>query len=414
VSETLEKLRPDRDLQCYFFRPSAIAALSQSSPTGFHVSGTWRQQFDWAVVEWNRDNVFEHPLMRPLPDGDLSGLTLSYRESRTNCILVDSALFPTVDWPFLRIWADDTNGNEQIYFVPLKGHKTVVAGAYEAAAATFELNGPLTGGDLIELSWLSEHYNYTVQPGETVDSILTNFAATIEALSLTVSASHTAGSSQIVLTNRTPGEDGNRLGIVAGAQGGQHSVWTPEAQTMSGGASPTEWQFDLDFGALLDANETPVPTQKVRKMRWTYAAALQDGEFQRSDFDVTVSGWTVTGANRLYAVSGPGSRRIENDQAALAGTWTRGEGNFFGGSIHETTTIGSTAAVSFQTQSSHELYLGSRRTARGGRCGPHRNCRKPRPPQPGLGFRGLRRRHVRPADRADRLRRQEHPCLGAR
>jgi len=45
-----------------------------ASPTGFHVSGTWRQQFDWAVLEWNRDNVFEHPLFRYLPDGDLSGV----------------------------------------------------------------------------------------------------------------------------------------------------------------------------------------------------------------------------------------------------------------------------------------------------------------------------------------------------
>ena len=39
VSETLEKLRADRDLQCYFFRPSAIAALSNAGPTGFTVPG---------------------------------------------------------------------------------------------------------------------------------------------------------------------------------------------------------------------------------------------------------------------------------------------------------------------------------------------------------------------------------------
>ena len=49
MSEILEKLRPDRDLQCYFERPSGIAALSSTSATGFTVSGCWRQQFDWAV-----------------------------------------------------------------------------------------------------------------------------------------------------------------------------------------------------------------------------------------------------------------------------------------------------------------------------------------------------------------------------
>ena len=97
----LEKLTPNQDLQCFFFEPSAIAALSGTSATGFTLSGTWRQQFDWAVIEWNRDNTHEHPAFRNLPDADLSGLVLSYQEARTNCIALDSDLFPTVDWPWL-------------------------------------------------------------------------------------------------------------------------------------------------------------------------------------------------------------------------------------------------------------------------------------------------------------------------
>ena len=91
MSEQIQKLSPHRDLQCFFFQPSAVAALSGASSTGFTVSGTWRQQFDWAVIEWNRDNVYEHPLFRNLPDGDLSGLTLTYDETRDNCIPLDSA-----------------------------------------------------------------------------------------------------------------------------------------------------------------------------------------------------------------------------------------------------------------------------------------------------------------------------------
>ena len=75
MAEQLTKLRPDRDLQCYFERPSAVAALSGASADGFTVSGCWRQQFDWAVIEWNRDNVFEHPALRNLPDHDLSGIS---------------------------------------------------------------------------------------------------------------------------------------------------------------------------------------------------------------------------------------------------------------------------------------------------------------------------------------------------
>src|ERR1035438_10784339 len=97
MAEQLTKLRPDRDMQCYFERPSAVAALSGTSASGFTVSGCWRQQSDWAVIEWNRDNVFEHPRLRNLPDGDLSGITLSYQETRTNCIPLDSTLYATVD-----------------------------------------------------------------------------------------------------------------------------------------------------------------------------------------------------------------------------------------------------------------------------------------------------------------------------
>jgi hypothetical protein len=119
MAEQLTKLRPDRDLQCYFYQPSAVAALSATSPTGFTVSGSFRQQLDWAVVEWCRDNVFEHPALRCLPDGDLSGLQLSWDEERQDCMAMDCTLWPTVDWPYLRIWATGTDGVEREYKVPL-------------------------------------------------------------------------------------------------------------------------------------------------------------------------------------------------------------------------------------------------------------------------------------------------------
>ena len=126
MAEQLYKLSPDRDLQCYFLMPSAIAAMSNASANGFTLSGKWRQQFDWAVVEWNRDNVFEHPSLRCLPDGDLSGLTLSYVEERTGCIPFESNLFPVVDWHNLRVWAPPVSGanvlpgtTEVVYYVDL-------------------------------------------------------------------------------------------------------------------------------------------------------------------------------------------------------------------------------------------------------------------------------------------------------
>jgi hypothetical protein len=138
VPDYLEKLRPDQDLQCYFERPSAIAALSEATATGFKVSGTWRQQFDWCVVEWNQHNVFEHPAFRNLPDGDFTGYSLTYEESRENCQLMDSDLFAIVDWPSLRIW---TGTSSTPYKVRLRDYATPIEGSWVNPTAELELQG---------------------------------------------------------------------------------------------------------------------------------------------------------------------------------------------------------------------------------------------------------------------------------
>jgi hypothetical protein len=355
MPETLEKLRPDRDLQCYFFRPSSIAALSFASPTGFTVSGSWRQQFDWVVIEWNRDNVFEHPLYRYLPDGDLSGLTLSYRETRTNCIPMDSALYPTVDWPYLRIWAPDASGVEQVWRVTLRDYATPTAGAFVKASATFTLTGSLVPGEYIELSWLDEHYYHVISGSDTAQTVLDDLALNINTFSTTVTAAVQNGN-QIVLTNNKEGVEGNILGVLATAQ------FSPTSQLMTGGASPTEWQVTINFGQL------PFSTTNIRKMRWTYSAALQPAAYQRSEFSVVISNWTVTGSNRAYQVAGPYSRRFEDDDTHIVytGVWTEQRGNYSAGTIRRTTQAGAKCRLTYQAQTSHRLYLGSRRLAGGG------------------------------------------------
>ena len=118
-----------------------MAAISGASAGGFTVSGCWRQQFDWAVIEWNRDNVFEHPLLRNLPDGNLSGLRLSYEESRTNCIAMDSSLYPTVDLALPTIWTE-ASGVEP-YRVRLRDYATPAVWRVTPATLQFELQGTL-------------------------------------------------------------------------------------------------------------------------------------------------------------------------------------------------------------------------------------------------------------------------------
>ncbi len=311
MSETLTKLSPDRDLQCYFLQPSAVAALSQTSKSGFTVSGSWRQQFDWVVVEWNRDNVFEHPALRNLPDGDMTGVVLSYTETRTNCIPLDSLWYPTVDWPYLRIWSD-VGGVETIYQVPLKNYATAV-GSDVAATAQFELQGTPTTGDYIELEWLDQHFNYQITSSDTLATAINSLAYAITVNQATGLVTATANGNQITLTYLgAPGSNGNRIGVYGTVHGSGTESWSPSFALFSGGQSPQAWEISFNFSNLLDVNGVSVPVTNVRKMRWTWAADLQTGAFQRTEFSVLVSGWTLSGGNLQYSVAGPGSRRAED------------------------------------------------------------------------------------------------------
>jgi hypothetical protein len=362
MPETLTKLLPNHDLQCYFFEPSAIAALSQTSVTGFTVSGCWRQQFDWAVLEWNRDNVFEHPTLRNLPDGNLSGVQLSYQETRTNCIPFDSVWYPTVDWPYLRVWAD-SNGVDTIHQVPLLQYATAL-GDYTSATVQFELQGTASAGDYIELAWLDQHYNYQLQAGDTLATAATALASIIAGNQATGNVSATVDGTQIMLTYLgAPGSNGNRVGVYGTVSGAGTESWSPSSALFQGGVSPQSWQVNLNFSNLTDVNGVAVPTTSVRKLRWTWSADMQPGNFVRSEFSVVVIGWTVSGNNLQYQVAGPGSRRIEDDAAEVTyqGTWSQERGNYSGGSIQCTTVPGSSLTCSYTAATAHSLYLGTRR-----------------------------------------------------
>ncbi len=153
------------------------------------------------------------------------------------------------------------------------------------------------------------------------------------------------------------------------------AVWDAGAKTFANGTSPTAWRVTLDFSALqgtitpdLSGTLYTIPTNLIRKMRWTYAADVQAAAFVRSEFSVAVSNWTVTGTNRTYSVAGPGSLRIEDHDASMvfSGAWTEVRGNYSGGTIHETTTPGDSLSCTYQATQSHTLYVGLRYTGTGG------------------------------------------------
>lgn len=382
----LEKLRPDGDLQCFFLHPSAIAALSATSANGFTVSGTWRQQFDWAVIEWNRDNVYEHPLLRNLPDGDLSGLTLTYEETRTNCIPMDSDLFRTVSWPFLRVWAPDDTGTEQVYHVPLRPLATPIAGSYTNASADFTLTGTVTAGDIAGIAYLDYHFTIVMAGWETLTYVQDAIVSAINtgnggAVTPLMTASRSGNTIHIEYIGAV-GANGNRWPLYTyamSASGGASTMsWDATSKTFSGGTSPTKWSVTLDFSSLQgywDPDYTTlhdvVHPEKIRKLRWTYAADLQTGAYTRSEFQVQVSNWAVTGTNRAYAVAGTGSRRIEDHspEVAYSGSWSAlggmTRGNYSGGTIHRTTTVGDSVSCTYRAAQTHTLHLGTRYTGSG-------------------------------------------------
>lgn len=373
MPETLSKLTPDRDLQCYFFEPTAIAALSATSANGFTVSGTWRQQFDWAVIEWNRDIVFEHPAFRYLPDGDLSGLTLTYNETRENCIPIDSDLYATVDWPSLRVWGDIGTG-EQVYKVPLLNYATKTAGSYVPATVQFTLGGTPTAGDYVGIAFLGEHYPYLMNTGDTLEFAIYNIVAGVNAFSPTMTAAQNGTSITLTyigagqtLANSTTGANGNIIGVYTYVSNSMSEQWDAPWRQLSGGMSPTQWQIVLPFATLQDPTLGLIPASSIRKLRWTYSAALQSGAFVRSEFQAVISNWTVTGTGAAYSVAGPGSSRIEDDSsiAQYTGTWTGGTGNYSGGSIQSTSSNSSTVSCSYTSAQSHSLYLGTRLIANG-------------------------------------------------
>jgi len=379
MPEQIQKLSPHRDLQCYFFQPSAVAAFSGASATGFTLSGTWRQQFDWAVVEWNRDNVYEHPLFRSLPDGDLSGLTLTYEETRDNCIPLDSGLYATVDWPSLRVWATPSGGTETIYYVPLAAHAVPIAGSYQCAFADFTLSGTVTVGDFVGLSFLTEAYTYEFLSGDILADAAQAIMDSVNMFSTVMKATRSGSTIRLYYTGgatiaaSTAGANGNRFSVYSYSTGA--AVWDAGAKAFANGTSPTAWRVTLDF-SVLQGTITPdlsgtlytIPTNLIRKIRWTYAADVQAAAFERSEFSVVVSNWTVTGSNRTYSVAGPGSLRIEDHDASMVftGNWTEVRGNYSGGTIHKTTTRGDSLSCAYQATQSHTLYAGLRYTGVGG------------------------------------------------
>lgn len=165
MPETIYKLQPDRTVYLRGFNSFAAAAsIHNASPTGFQVSGTFRDPADFAVaVLYDADNGFEHPSIRYLPDFNFTGLTLNFSLLYSDGVQpIDSPKYNWIDWATLDVVrADGTTAN-----IPLWENATLASGSFPAASSTVGVNAAnLQAYDRITLWYENVAFDYTVPGG---------------------------------------------------------------------------------------------------------------------------------------------------------------------------------------------------------------------------------------------------------
>jgi hypothetical protein len=211
MSETISKMQPDRTLYVASFSPqSAIGTIHHASPTGAQLSGRFNALTDNVILEWNRDNDFEHPQLRYLPDGDFTGLTLSYDFAHIGLADIASAIFPYTGFPYLNIYAGT---NESLYQVSLQNYATPVGGdAHLPASATITLGGSTTANDAVKVLFFGEAYSYTVvTTGESPSLAVASLVSQINSSSASMTAAAGTNPGDLVLTTKRKGNDANLI-----------------------------------------------------------------------------------------------------------------------------------------------------------------------------------------------------------
>jgi hypothetical protein len=167
MPERIYKLQPDRTLSLRGFNTFAAAAtIHNASPTGFEISGIFRDPADFAVaVLYDADNVFEHPSIKYLPDFNFAGLTLDFTLLYTDSVQpIDSPKYNWIDWATLDvIRPDGTTAN-----IPLWDNATLNASAFPAASATMTVDAAgVQPFDRVTLWYDNLAFDYTVPGGPT-------------------------------------------------------------------------------------------------------------------------------------------------------------------------------------------------------------------------------------------------------
>ncbi len=169
MPETICKFQPDRTIYLRGFNTFAAAAsIHSASPTGFKVSGTFRDPADFAVaVLYDADNYFEHPSIRYLPDFNLAGLTLNFDLHYSDALQpIDSPKFNWIDWATLDCIREDGTTAQ----IRLFDHAMLTGSTFPAASVMCPLitSGPgVQPFDRATLWYQNLAFDYIVPAGDT-------------------------------------------------------------------------------------------------------------------------------------------------------------------------------------------------------------------------------------------------------
>jgi hypothetical protein len=176
---------------------------------------------------------------------------------------------------------------------------------------------------------------------------------------LTLTSAATAASNVNYLAEYG-GVDGNDVQIYMVVRPGNINlaVDNPVLQLSGGNSDDVTWNISLDCTALGMDN--------IRQAWLTFAPQLAAGAaYQDAEWCATFTNWTVTDSRGIQALqcAGPGSVRVGNlDQGcAYSGTgWVKTPANnYWRGFAQKTSNPGDSISLSYQSLSTHDLYLGT-------------------------------------------------------
>ncbi|MGA3025874.1 MAG: hypothetical protein ABSF98_13985 [Bryobacteraceae bacterium] len=173
MSEVINKLQPDRTIYLNGFDGfGAAAALHHASPTGFKVTGVFRDQADFAVLLlWDADDSFEHYSMKYLPDFDFTGMVLTFDLCYQGLQPIESPKYNWIDWATL----DSISAAGQPQYANLFDNAMLVGGTYTPASGVFHIQAGPNGAqpyDRLTL-WLQNlAFDYIV-PVATIGAVAT-------------------------------------------------------------------------------------------------------------------------------------------------------------------------------------------------------------------------------------------------